>query len=211
MRLILASFICLLIHFSGLGQAKLGLKVSPSLSSNRILTDDKSYALATAGSAGRVKFGLEIDIPMSDNYAFGTGIFYSPKRFAYSGSSLLNTFSEEYKLQYVELPVTLKLFTNEIQPDLRMYFQTGALLDVKVFEDHVVDHDAVEIKNFKPYDLAFVFGTGVEFKAGVNTLLFGGLSYERGLVNVIGKTEGDLPADISGRNDLFSLNVGVKF
>jgi hypothetical protein len=112
-------------------QTKLGLKFSPSASLNRISNQSDTINFSDDGAAVRFLFGLTADMPLSDTYAFSTGVIYTPKHVAY-GATLQNTGDilfdlEEYRIHYFMVPVSLKLYTNEIQPDAKLYFQVGAI------------------------------------------------------------------------------------
>ena len=121
----------------------------------------------------------------------------------------MNGNSEEYKLQYIQLPATLKLFTNEVAPDLKAYLQLGTALEIKVF-DEPEDPNYIVIEKFNPIDIPVIIGAGAEFKAGINTTLFGGFSYQRGLINAVNQTV--LGAeDLQLRNTIFSIDLGLKF
>jgi hypothetical protein len=57
-------------------------------------------------------------------------------------------------------------------------------------------------------------GAGAEMILGENTAVFGGLNYNRGLVNALGGLEYNgtkINDDLKIRNQLVSLEVGIKF
>ena len=189
-------------------QPKIGLVFGPSISTNRVKFKANNGDITNDGSALRFKFGLEVDMPISDSYVFSTGLIYAPKRAGFTVESIGNTAQEDYKLQYLQLPLTLKLYTNEIQPDIKAYFQLGFLAEVKIFSEPFED-DYVLIEDFKLYDTSFVFGAGVEYGAGLSSLLYGGIFYNRGLINVV--DEANITDDLAARLDMFTLQVGLKF
>ena len=189
-------------------QPKIGLVFGPSISTNRFKFKANNGDITNDGSALRFKFGLEVDMPISDSYVFSTGLIYAPKRAGFTVESIGNTAQEDYKLQYLQLPLTLKLYTNEIQPDIKAYFQLGFLAEVKIFSEPFED-DYVLIEDFKLYDTSFVFGAGVEYGAGLSSLLYGGIFYNRGLINVV--DEANITDDLAARLDMFTLQVGLKF
>ena len=118
------------------------------------------------------------------------------------------------KIQYLQIPATLKLFTNELAPDLKGYLQIGSALEILVFNEPE-DPDFERIDKFTPIDIPVIIGAGVEFRAGINTTLFGGFSYQRGLINVVGETStpvGGAGVDnLQIRSTVFSIDLGVKF
>lgn len=191
-------------------QSKIGIKFSPTLSTNRIVNDDDpANSISSNGVGGRIIFGPIVDLFITDNYYFSTGLLYAPKRVGVTVTETGGTRAQEaYKLQYLQLPATLKLFTNELALDTRVYFQLGGLLEVKI-SDKPQKNNFIYIDRFRPFDVSLHLGSGVEYRLGFNTLLFGGFFYNRGLINVVTRTHNDV--DINIKNDLVGLEVGVKF
>jgi hypothetical protein len=191
-------------------QSKLGLKLSPTLSLNRATYDNDTYDLQEDGTGGRFVFGLIYDYMLSENYYLSTGLLYAPKRLAFSlrDKATATEVKEAYNLQYLQLPATLKLFTNELSLDTRVYFQLGGLLELKVAEKaQGKDYDVVDDIRF--FDTSLYVGAGLERRLGYNTLLFGGIFYNRGLLNAV--TDLQAPYDFELRNDLLGLDLGIKF
>lgn len=195
---------------AGSAQTKLGLKLAPVIASNRATNDAQS--VDNDGSKLKLSVGLVVDKPLADNYFLSTGLFYVPKRAAFRTSD--NLVREEYKMQYLQIPATLKLFTNEIAPDFKVYFQVGAGIDIKVF-DEPEDPNNFAVQKFNPVDVSVILGSGVEYRAGINTTIFAGISYQRGLSNVVKETDAITLAaeyqDLQIRNTIVSIDLGVKF
>lgn len=199
-------FIVLFISCTALtAQTRLGLKLAPIIASNRVTND--AQTVKNDGSNMKLSIGLVVDKPLSDTYYLSTGIVYIPKRAAFRSED--NTVKEEYNLQYLQIPATLKLFTNEIAPDMRVFFQVGGGLEIKVF-DEPKDPSFVVIEKFNPMDFSVILGTGIEYRAGINTTLFGGVSYQRGLTNAISEVAAGAE-DVKLRNTVVSFDLGVKF
>lgn len=196
----------ILTSFGSLAQTKLGLKIAPVIASNRVTND--AQTVGNDGSKLNLSVGLIVDKPLSDTYFFSSGLVYLPKRAAFLVSD--STYREEYKLQYLQIPLTLKLFTNEVAPDFKVYFQIGGGLEVKVF-DEPEDPSFTVINRFNPVDFSVILGTGVEFRAGINTTIFGGISYQRGLSNAVNQVTIASAEDLAIRNTLVSIDLGVKF
>src|SRR5699024_4570828 len=120
-----------LILFTANAQTKIGIKVSPLLSVNRVSTDDGNIAAASDGVGLRFSFGPIVDFFLKENYYFSTGILYTPKRAGISIKDELGIQrSEDYKLQYLQIPAMIKLFTNELALDTRVYFKFGAIPEI---------------------------------------------------------------------------------
>ena len=198
--------ILIILSFQGLAQTRLGLKLSPVVVSNRATND--AQTVENDGSSLKLSIGLIVDKPLAESYFLSSGLVYVPKRAAFRPEDPLAS-PEEYTLQYLQIPATIKLFTNEVAPDFKVYFQIGAGLEIKVF-DEPDNPDFVTIESFNPVDFSVILGTGVEYRAGINTTLFGGISYQRGLINTVNET---IPTaeDLQIRNTVVSFDLGVKF
>lgn len=198
---------------TGMSQAKLGLKFSPIIASNRVEFSSDTLNVDKGGSKFKFGVGLIVDLPLSETYYFSTGLLIVPKTVGFNietenGGTYPNSF-EEYNLQYLQIPVTLKLFTNEIAPDLSVYFQVGGGIDIKV-DDKPLEEEYVFVEKFNPVDLNLAIGAGVEYRVGISTILFGGFNYQRGLINVVNEPI-ERNIDLSIRNTVFSIDFGIKF
>lgn len=195
------------------GQSKIGIKIAPTLSTNRVVNEpvNDNFAVSTNGVGGRFIFGPIVDFLITDNYYFSTGILYAPKRVGVTVTPVGGVPNEQvYRLQYVQLPATLKLFTNELALDTRVYFQLGTLLDIKVSGKADKVYTPAYIDKTRLFDFSIYLGSGVEYRLGYNTILFAGIFYNRGLINVVTSTP-DTGPDINVKNDLVGLELGVKF
>lgn len=199
-------FVFIISGMAATAQTQLGLKLAPVIASNRVTND--AQTVDNDGSAFKFSVGLVVDKPLSDSYFLSSGLIYVPKQAALRTDT---AYTEEYTLQYLQIPLTLKLFTNEIAPDFKAYFQVGGGLEIKVFDEES-DPDHFVVQKFNPIDFSVILGTGIEYRAGINTTLFGGISYQRGLVNTVNETASEISAeDLQIRNTVFSIDLGVKF
>ena len=205
-RYILLLFFAL-TYIDTFAQLKLGVQASPTLYFNRIDDDEAGMGFNSNGIGGRLVAGVIADYMFQENYYFSTGIFFTPKRVGLETST--NPVEEAYRLHYLQVPASIKLFTNEVALDTRVYFQAGFTLDLKILEDNLSETTQY-IENFRPVDTSLLLGTGVEYQYGYSTTLYGGFSYRRGLTNAVRNTEGGA-GDLVIKNDLFSLDLGVKF
>ncbi|MEK6477074.1 outer membrane beta-barrel protein [Catalinimonas sp. 4WD22] len=204
-------FLALLLTFLAApawSQVELGLQFSPSLSFNRIDGDDASVSLTPNGAGFRGIFGVLGDIYFQENYYFSTGLFFVPKRVGIEDAT--NNIDEAYRLHYLQIPATLKLFTNEVALDMRIYFQVGLTADIKILEDELSD-EVRYIEDFRAFDSNVLLGSGLEYRIGYSTTVYGGLSYRRGLINVVKNQFEPNVGDIIIKNDMLSLDLGVKF
>ena len=220
MRKILLLIILAISLNSAQAQLQLGLKFSPQLSAGRTTLKDDIRNLEPDNPGFKFALGLVVDYGFAENYFFSTGLTFMPKRVAFQvanedGSSLpagTNSF-EEYKTQYLQLPITLKLYTNEIQPDMQIFFQVGAAGEVKIYDQPVLE-DYNLINEFQIIDASAILAAGLEYKVGLNTVLMGGFSYQRGLVNqfrTLNTENITFQEKPTYRNTIISLDVGLKF
>ena len=215
-------------------QVEIGLKISPSITSLRA---DAPSDNPFSSSSSKFGFGggLIVDYFFGENYAFGTGIFLTGKGGSYSYTEPLSAgtpvggtagasrvVTHKLTTQYIELPATVKLFTNEVAPDVRLFFQLGVSVGVpiaaringeKFFKDAYNKNVETEAYNhiFK-VDGNAILGLGAEYQLGTRTKLLGGLSYHRGLVDLDRYFEKERGfRDVSIRNNVFALDLGLKF
>ncbi len=206
----LLSVIFVLITFQSFAQVKLGVKVSPSFVFNRVKIDSDSLNVTNDGSGFRPMFGLIADIPVAENYSFSTGIGYISKTIHLKIDPVDGTeVSQKYIAQYIQIPLTIKLFTNEVSIDKKIYFQTGFNAEIQVYNENKSDgEDAIE--KFNAIDFPLVFAAGSEINLGTHTVLVLGVTYQRGMINV-SKRESFESNNFSVKNDLLGLEIGLKF
>lgn len=202
-------FALIFAMFQVTAQTKVGIKVSPSLSVNRVASDDNNVSASSDGVGLRMSFGPILDFFLKENYYFSTGLLYTPKRAGIAISEVNNNIkgTESYKLQYLQIPATLKMFTNELALDTRLYFQIGVIPEIKI-DEKGTGQDTF-IRKFRPIDFSVIAGFGVEHRLGISSSIFGGLSYSRGLINAASKRFDN--HDFKLKHDLVSLDFGIKF
>ncbi len=192
-------------------QVRMGVQASPIFTINRVSTFSDSLNITPDGARLRMMAGPILDFMLRENYYFSTGILYTPKIVGLNASNQISSqqFDEQYILHYLRVPLTFRLFTNEISLDNRIYVQVGLTADVKIFEEPD-SNDAFLINNFSFVDGTALIGLGLEHRVGYNTSIFGGFSYSRGLINTVGNHV-NLDEAIKNRNDIFSLDFGIFF
>jgi hypothetical protein len=211
---IIAVFSILFVQNSVFAQTKLGLKFSPAFTSSRINLLSDTIRISNDASAFRFSLGLVVDYPLTETYIFSTGLFYIPKQVSISidpdpGFTYKNT-RETYNLQYLQIPLTLKLYTNELSPAIGIYFQVGGSIDINIFSEPA-DRTHTLITGFKGVDTNVILGMGGEYRAGANTVLFAGFSYQRGLGNIVRTTNPEMEEGFAIRNTVVMIDFGIKF
>ncbi|RSK49302.1 porin family protein [Hymenobacter rigui] len=206
-------------------QVEIGLKVSPSITHLR--TDSPStYGFENQKSKVGIGGGIIVDYFFGQNYAFSTGLeltgkggtisYFDPNRGA-NGQRV----EQKIGLQYLQIPVTVKLFTNDIATDTKLYFQLGGSLNAAIagringdkrYTDASTGQETKAAKHVIIPDAALRGGFGVEYQLGQNTKLLAGLSYHRGLFN-IDNYFGDERnfKEVELKNSEFALDLGIKF
>lgn len=221
--------LCATAH-TAFSQVRLGLRFAPNVSYNRTtdLDNDDNLAVETKGAAIRFAVGPVLDYYFSDNYAFGTGLWYTLKtgQLQQRAGSVLNIdeIESSHNLQYLQIPLTLKAYTNEMGPGLKGYFQVGGTADVLIGENisewkssqGTEEPDADE-NFFRGFDLGAYLGIGVQLQMGETTFLYGGINYNRGLINALrdeipstnGSTVGDFREKVRSNLDVIGLEIGI--
>jgi hypothetical protein len=214
---------------------KLGIRFAPNISATRVIdTDEKDgFDFESDGAGVRFSAGLTGDFYFSKNTSFYTGIWYTVNRSSqkFKTNGLLGNLSgsSSYNIQYVQIPVALKLFTNEIATDMKLYFVLGGTLGLKINEkdkewkvDQALTDSEIVSKpgtgnGYTYVDVGLLAGAGVEYQMGENTIAYGGLSYNRGLTSVQSKKGPFMLDDKDAKSayriglSLISLEVGLKF
>lgn len=143
--------------------------------------------------------GLTVDRFFANNYAFTTGLsihnaggslFFKVPTSIRTNQETVNlpeNTKVTYKLQYLHIPVGMKLFTNEIGYST-FYGQLGfnTMLNIKatgISNVGGVDNDNIS-KEINLINLGYHIGAGVEYGIGGNTRLTAGLMYMNGFTDV---------------------------
>jgi hypothetical protein len=159
----------------------------------------------------------------SKNYSFSTGISLIS-----AGGSLTNSdttvfkftnFESKvpagkpviYKLQYLSIPVGLKLQTNQIG---YVTFFTDLGLDPKVVISGKADIPSLEIKNenatkeLNLFNLSYHITAGIEYSLGGNTALIAGLNFDNNFLDIT-KDNSQIKDKVSHK--LLSFRLGINF
>jgi hypothetical protein len=205
-----------------------GLKAAPSLA--WLKTDDKE--VTSNGSKLGFTYGLITEFNFADNYAFATGLdicYRGGKLKSQStikngaGVDSVTMISEAtYNLQYIEIPVTLKLKTNEIGY-LTYYLQAGIApgLNIRARASGKTSYQSLisgvptpnpeEIDNIDVKDdintlnVSMIIGGGIEYTLSGTTVMLAGIEFSNGFLDVI---DGD---EIKANSNYLALKLGILF
>lgn len=203
---------------------EMSLRLAPNASVNVVEGAGNYQGFAPNGTALRPSVGVSLDyFFFKDRYAFGSGLWYTIKRMGYRipgsyGETRWNPGAPVkegiYNSQYVQVPLTIKMFANNLFPTSRLYIQTGGVLDVKLSEKplnesrnayyQVAQRDGTR-RQFGFADVAWLLGGGIQHRLNGTNALNIGISYQRGLLDVA------RPKDLTVRNRMVSLELGFKF
>jgi len=172
------------------------------------------------GSIVHLHAGLNMDYYFAENYAFvlGVGInnlggnllYADSTEFSSKGETLLVEPGQSVKLnlQYVDIPIGLKLKTEELGYAtifLQLGFNPLINLNAKATsEDASYNKDDIK-ESITLFCLGYHAGLGVEYKLGGSTALIGGLRWSSGLIDV---TENDR-ANVS--MNAITIHLGILF
>ena len=190
---------------------KIGIKVGPTFSMTRTGTQGTNTSIDGDGTAVKFMLGAFVDIGFKENYYFQTGVNYATKetRISASQTNAGGAITEQYAHEYLQLPILLKLYTNEVVLDTRIYLNFGLIPEIWLSTSNEVVSTVV-IESFKSFDLAGNVGAGVERSLGPNTRLFGGLNFNLGFLNMV-KDQSSQFEDITVKSNLLAVEVGIKF
>jgi len=173
-------------------KTELSLRIAPMISMPRVIDESKDWDLQSGGSKLKFSGGISIDKFFQENVAMGTGIWYSSYRSTvdYAGSDTESGYNgtADYNLQYLEVPLMLKGFSNNITEKMKIYFEVGGSFAVKVGERYAgsdINNKPSDETYAKWYDTSFLIGSGVEMNIGTSNKVYAGLDYSHGLTNIV--------------------------
>lgn len=186
---------------------KLGLTAHPTL--GWIKSDMQN--VENDGVRLGFSYGLIGDFLFADNYAFSTGLMLSTINGNTETIDGIRNDKNVYKLQYLEIPLKIKLLTKDIH-GIRYFgefglgngFNVRAKQDVKSTEPTAVRNNEDIQNKIGFYRGSIVIGGGAEISTSGKTRIFTGLTFDNGFTD-IKKGSGTL------KNSNIGLNFGVFF
>jgi long-subunit fatty acid transport protein len=167
-------------------------------------------------------YGLVGDFNFAENYSFSTGltvttingksteINVSPYHDVVSSTTPI-PYELKYKLQYVEIPLTVKLKTTKIG-ELRWYgqfglsngFNIGAKQDAQSQGRGLRDDENI-YKYTNLYRAGLIIGGGLEYDVADNTSVMAGLTFNNGFTDISDDKNRNV------RNHYVGITFGVLF
>lgn len=162
-------------------------------------------------------YGVQTEFRLQENYSIASGVQVS-----YRGGSLnYKTASSadssvDYTLQYVEIPLTLKMLTNQFNKT-RIFGQFGFSpgLNIRSHINREINGDDDFMDYVNLLNVNMIIGAGIEYTISGSTVLFAGLEFNNGFVNVFDKKTDDLTPEgvgkMKGVSNFLGLSAGVLF
>ncbi len=201
---------------------RLGFKVSPNVS---WLASDNSN-MTVGETSLQFGYGLNFDIFFAENYAIGTGFNinntggkysyfaeYTGDDFDANGVALPNMkqvglISRDLRLQYLQIPLTFKMKTNEIGYITYWgQFGLGLNMNLKALSNDEIDFISYQDKNsfewitsnretstlesndikneINIFSSNLIFAAGIEYNLSGNTSILAGLTFQNGFTDVL--------------------------
>lgn len=215
---------------------RFGLKAAPSVS--WLKPDSKEFKSEKAQL--KFSYGLMTEFALSENYSFvtgleittvGGGLRFPDSTYVKHETDPLNDYmllSRSYNLKYVDLPLLLKMKTNEIgyftyfgQFGFNTSFRTKARANdsgTLFTSPRVVSVPDIDIeKDISFFRVALNLGLGAEYNIAGNTSLVFGVNYSNGFTNALKRSSVNIK-DKTGAalnqkavSNFVALNVGILF
>ena len=209
-KYVISALFVLFLGGYALGQDyQIGIKVAPTLSNSRTSAESSGTSLQRDGSAVKFLLGAFVDIPFKANYYFSGGVNFASKVTKLTLNTQTTSLAEEYDHEFLQIPLLLKLYTNEVTLDTKVFFNFGVVPEIRLNSSTESDTGLI-INDFQDFDLAGNFGAGVERGIGVNTRVFAALNYNIGFINMVA-TQVSTFGDIAVKSNLFTLEFVIKF
>ncbi|PKP48123.1 MAG: hypothetical protein CVT95_04745 [Bacteroidetes bacterium HGW-Bacteroidetes-12] len=220
---------------------RFGLHFSPNVA----WMNASSNGYEKNGSRIGFAYGLSAEFFLAKNYLFSTGFSLTSLggNLSYSGvynASGTTTFEptridQSYNLKYIEIPLSLKLRTNEIGY-LTYYgnfgFRTGINYSAKGDFDYKKQNVSRNDESIKSditfFNMWLIVGIGAEYSISGNTAIMFGLTFNNGFINTLDNKvhelneNGDAVLNLDGTPSFknkkanatlnyFSLDLGIYF
>lgn len=195
---------------------KIGVKIAPNIG----WVKPESKHISHERNALRFGFGLVADIHFTDNYAIGTGlnifqmggeVSYHTLREGDNGQEIA-LLSRSYMLQYGEVPLTLKLRTNEIgyitywgqfglglgvniratandELDYQFTNENATINDPNPWISSDRETSVIENEDIKDdislFRASLIIGAGIEYNLSGGTSILAGVTFNNGFTDIL--------------------------
>lgn len=199
---------------------RFGLTATPTFS----FVKSNDDMVAGDGVKIGINYGLLIDFRLDNNerYAFSSGFSHHV-----TGANITReitdsagkfTASQNLKLQYIELPATFRLRTNEVgyityyglfglTPGILVSGRYNQSADSDPNGDRTLDN--AKLNGSQLFNIGLTFGAGIEYSLSGATSLLAGLYYNNGFTNIVNDKDGDKDDKISLKT--LAIRLGFFF
>lgn len=211
------------------GNVRFGFTTSPGIT--WLSPDNKN--IKNDGIRFSFTYGAIVDFVIDDNdrYTITTGTQIAMDGGKLSGEPVTRIAGQSSsitaKVQYLEIPVGLKLRSNETASNFTFYGVLGIVNGINIrsradyFYENIPAGERTEesnirlrdlkfypsdIKKIVPYQLSLQFEGGAELRVAENTAIVGGLYFRNGFTNIVDDNDNER---IVGRN--VGLRIAVMF
>lgn len=153
-------------------------------------------------------YGIVVDYALSDQFIIHSGLAHTllTSNLIYSLGNTNENETLDYRLQYVEIPFSVKVKTNELG-----HFKYFGLFGIspgfpvrarKDFASNTLMEENVRAgKDLVKLNFPLIFGAGIEYALAERTALFAQLQFNNGLTNVY---------DDNDKNKISWKQIGIK-
>jgi len=186
-----------------------------------------SDAVSPDGSMIGFSWGALCEIPVQTNYAFVTGfnINFAGGKVDYAGlvQGQTEMVKERFSLKYLELPLMLKIKTNEVNGVL-FYGQIGlgtsfrlnsrvkrSFQNIPGLSSYIIPNEDKNSDNLTSFVReSLLIGIGAQYTLQDNLKLFGGLNFNNGFTDILKKGPYNT-SDPKVISNFVELNIGLFF
>ncbi len=196
-KIVVILFLSLLTGYSVSAQNfRFGLTASPLFSWFGIGGDD----VQSDGVKLGFQYGLlfETNLGPSDNYVFSSGVIVNTAGGFLKDVDSLNTYYSTIRCGYIEVPLSVKLRTNEVNY-MRYYGQFGLTPGINIkarydmedangnelVKDYNLREETATGDKYNLFNLSLTVGLGAEFSITETTIITGGIFFQNGFLNVM--------------------------
>lgn len=196
---------------------RLGVFLGPNIT---WLAPDIEHFEGNGASMG-FAWGLVTDVTLMENYYLTSGIKlnYFKGKIAAPVAAFGN-LEQEFNMRYLEIPLALKLRTNELLPRMKFYGTIGLEAGVRIraksnisatVSGVVQETEKVDVKEItQPVICNLAVGAGMEFAVDDALDIVAGVSFHNGLTGAL-KSKKSNPIQYKAMPYYFSFDIAVLF
>ena len=210
-----------------------GFRASPALGWFGQVTGTSYAPLESSGMKLGFAYGFMADYGFTPNYSLTTGIDVAYRngklKYTFADGNYSSVYDKSYSLEYLEIPLTLKLQTNEIGY-IRYFGQFGLSMDFNIrahadydsavtYNNNVIHGSSTNNNVFSeinPFTMSLVIGAGIEYSIQGHTQLLVGITYNNSFIDIlkdktVTTSQGTKTLNYSAITNYIALNLGIYF